>query len=67
MYYQDFMSSEAARIEDWDYKLEGWEAFRNAQPNNVHRAIVALELAGKVEIVVTQNIDGLHTLAGNKP
>lgn len=64
VYYQDFMSSEAARIEHWDYKLEAWEAFRDAQPNDVHRAIVRLEEAGKVEMVVTQNIDGLHTLAG---
>ncbi|MBA2434198.1 MAG: hypothetical protein H0V54_03765, partial [Chthoniobacterales bacterium] len=52
------------RIEHWDYKLEAWESFRNAQPNDVHRAIVRLEEAGKVEMVVTQNIDGLHSLAG---
>jgi NAD-dependent deacetylase len=64
VYYQDFMTSEAARIEHWDYKLEGWDGFRNAQPNEVHRAIVRLELAGKVLSVVTQNIDGLHALAG---
>ncbi len=64
VYYQDFMSSEAARIEHWDYKLEAWESFRNAQPNEVHRAIVQLEKAGKVGMVVTQNIDGLHSLAG---
>jgi len=64
VYFQDFLSSEAARIEHWDYKLEGWDGFRNAQPNAVHRAIVALENAGKVSMVVTQNIDGLHALAG---
>ncbi len=64
VYYQDFMSSEAARIEHWDYKLEAWESFRNAQPNEVHRAIVRLEKAGRVAMVVTQNIDGLHSLAG---
>jgi NAD-dependent deacetylase len=64
VYYQDFMTSEAARIEHWDYKLEGWDGFRNAQPNEVHRAIVRLEQAGKVLLVVTQNIDGLHALAG---
>jgi NAD-dependent deacetylase len=64
VYYQDFMTSEAARIEHWDYKLEGWDGFRNAQPNEVHRAIVQLEQAGKVLLVVTQNIDGLHALAG---
>lgn len=64
VYYQDFMSSEAARIEHWDYKLEAWESFRKAEPNEVHRAIVRLEKAGKVCRVVTQNIDGLHSLAG---
>lgn len=58
------MASEAARIEHWDYKLEGWDGFRTAQPNTVHRAIVALEKAGKVLAVLTQNIDGLHALAG---
>ena len=46
VYYQDFMTSEAARIEHWDYKLEGWEAFRGARPNGVHHAIVKLEKAG---------------------
>jgi NAD-dependent deacetylase len=64
VYYQDFMTSEAARIEHWDYKLEAWESFRKAKPNEVHHAIVKLEQAGKIEMVVTQNIDGLHTLAG---
>lgn len=67
VYYQDFMSSEAARIEHWDYKLEGWDGFRAAQPNAVHRAVVRLEEAGKVLTVVTQNIDGLHALAGTSP
>lgn len=64
VYFQDFMSSEAARIEHWDYKLEGRVAFRDAQPNSIHQAIVRLEKAGKLRAVVTQNIDGLHSLAG---
>jgi NAD-dependent deacetylase len=64
VYYQDFMTSEAARIEHWDYKLEGRDAFRDARPNAVHHAIVRLEKAGKLRSVVTQNIDGLHRLAG---
>ena len=67
VYYSDFMNSEAARIEHWDYKLEGWEAFRSARPNDVHRAIVRLEEAGKILLVATQNIDGLHALAGTSP
>src|SRR5205809_4418571 len=64
VYYHDFMRSEAARIEHWDYKLEAWPAFRAAKPNAIHRAIVDLERAGKVRAVVTQNIDGLHASAG---
>lgn len=64
VYFQDFMTSEAARIEHWDYKLEGRDAFRQARPNAVHDAIVRLERAGKLRCVITQNIDGLHSLAG---
>lgn len=66
IYYDDFMSSERARIEHWDYKLEAWPAFKAARPNEVHQAIVDFEKAGKVLAVVTQNIDGLHTLAGTQ-
>jgi len=64
VYYQDFMASEAARIEHWDYKLEAWSAFRDARPNAIHEAIAQLERAGKLLMVVTQNIDGLHSRAG---
>ncbi|HEY1171936.1 MAG TPA: Sir2 family NAD-dependent protein deacetylase [Verrucomicrobiae bacterium] len=65
VYYDDFIRSEKARIEHWDFKLEGWEGFRDAQPNEAHRAIVELEKAGRLEMLVTQNIDGLHAKAGN--
>ena len=39
VYYDDFLASESARIEYWDYKLESWEIYRQAQPNAVHHAI----------------------------
>jgi NAD-dependent deacetylase len=67
VYYHDFMRSEAARIEHWDFKLEGWEAYRDAKPNATHEAIARLARAGKVQAVVTQNIDGLHAKAGTPP
>jgi NAD-dependent deacetylase len=38
-----------------------------AQPNAGHRALVTLERQGKLDTLVTQNIDGLHQLAGNDP
>jgi NAD-dependent deacetylase len=65
--YDEFLASEAARIEYWDYKLETWEIYQHARPNAVHHAIVALERAGKVVSVVTQNVDGLHRRAGTSP
>ena len=38
----------------------------DAQPNKAHLKLAELEKAGKLTAVVTQNIDGLHTLAGSK-
>ena len=67
VYYNDFMSSEAARIEYWDFKLESWDVYQRAQPNHVHHAIVQLERAGKVKAVLTQNVDGLNRRAGTAP
>jgi NAD-dependent deacetylase len=64
VYYHDFMRSDAARIEHWDYKLEGWPAFHDAKPNATHEAVVQLERAGQLAMVATQNIDGLHARAG---
>jgi NAD-dependent deacetylase len=65
--YGAFMSSEAARVEYWDLKLEAWAIYQRAEPNPVHHAIVALERAGRVAAVVTQNVDGLHRRAGTSP
>jgi len=67
VYYDQFLASEAARVEYWDFKLESWEIYQHAQPNPVHHAVVALERAGKVVAVVTQNVDGLHRRAGTSP
>ena len=64
VYYQNFMAREASRIEYWEYKLEMWEEHGDARPNIIHETIVRLEQADKVELVVTQNIDGLHRAAG---
>jgi len=40
--------------------------YKDAQPNACHKALAELEKQGKVKAVVTQNIDGLHQLAGSK-
>jgi len=67
VYYEAFLSSEPARVEYWDQKLEAWPSFRDAEPNAAHRAVRALEHADKLLSVVTQNIDGLHAAAGISP
>ena len=64
IYYDQFMNSEAARIEYWDYKAETWPTMRDAEPNAVHESLVDLDRAGKLLMVVTQNVDGLHRRAG---
>lgn len=40
--------------------------YPNAKPNNCHIALVELEKMGKLKAIVTQNIDGLHQMAGSK-
>ncbi|HZG75500.1 MAG TPA: NAD-dependent protein deacylase, partial [Paenibacillus sp.] len=40
--------------------------YTEAKPNDAHKALAALERAGKLTAVVTQNIDGLHQAAGSR-
>jgi NAD-dependent deacetylase len=59
-------------ISDPDVRKLSWQSRLNspawqAQPNDGHRALVALEHAGRLQALVTQNIDGLHQQAGNSP
>ncbi len=65
VYYDEFLASDDKRREYWHYKLEGYPLFVAARPNATHAAIVALEKLGRVQAVVTQNIDGLHQAAGS--
>ncbi|HEY0791218.1 MAG TPA: Sir2 family NAD-dependent protein deacetylase [Chthoniobacterales bacterium] len=67
VYYQEFMTSEAARIRHWEYKLGQWQTLARAKPNAAHAAIVRIEKHDQLAAVITQNIDGLHALAGTSP
>lgn len=40
--------------------------YKHAKPNSAHIALAELEKAGKLKAVITQNIDGLHQMAGSK-
>jgi NAD-dependent SIR2 family protein deacetylase len=65
MTFQAFMGAEAARRRYWARSLVGWRRFREARPNDAHRALARLEAAGGSEILVTQNVDRLHQAAGS--
>src|SRR5581483_9140646 len=61
---QDFVASEEARREYWRYKGETWQVIRSAEPNPAHRALADLAHSGRVSLLVTQNVDGLHERSG---
>jgi len=46
--------------------LNRWTSFNNAQPNTAHYALALLEKKGRLNGVITQNIDSLHVKAGSK-
>lgn len=62
---QDFLGSDAARRRYWARSMIGWPVVGRAQPNASHRALAQLGAAGRIERLVTQNVDGLHQRAGS--
>ena len=64
-YFQNFLASEASREKYWQMATEMYEPMKKAQPNLAHLAIAEMEKLGKLDCVITQNIDGLHSKAGN--
>ena len=64
VYFQDFVSSEAARIQHWRLKKATYELYKKVKPNIGHYAIRDFEKRGQLLGLITQNIDGLHGIAG---
>lgn len=64
MTYQAFTGSAEARQRYWARSHLGWQRIARARPNAGHRAVTALQRAGLLQGVVTQNVDGLHRAAG---
>ena len=60
---QNFVADAEIRRESWQNRLSS--TFSEATPNAGHRAVVDMERSGRAPTVVTQNIDGLHQLAGS--
>jgi NAD+-dependent protein deacetylase sirtuin 4 len=64
--HREFVDHEAHRRRYWARSVLGWPRLAAAEPNAGHRALAALEGAGVLEAVITQNVDGLHTAAGSQ-
>ncbi|HXG53188.1 MAG TPA: Sir2 family NAD-dependent protein deacetylase [candidate division Zixibacteria bacterium] len=62
--FQEYVSSEEARLESWRRRLESYRTYREAVPNLGHHFVRSLEAKGKLMGVITQNVDGLHRMAG---
>jgi NAD-dependent SIR2 family protein deacetylase len=65
MTLQTFMSGVPARARYWARGMIGWRHFASVQPNVAHRALASLEHDGRIELLLTQNVDGLHEAAGS--
>jgi len=63
--YQDFVADPAWRRRYWARSLRGYPLMAGARPNAAHAWLSALEQDGRLELLVTQNVDGLHQRAGN--
>jgi len=62
---QHYLAEPEVRQRAWQTRLTSpvW----TAEPNAGHRALVALERRGKLDTLITQNVDGLHQKAGSSP
>jgi NAD-dependent deacetylase len=66
VYFDEFLESADARYEYWRQKCEAHRDFAAAQPNAGHQVLAGWEAADRIRGVITQNIDGLHHVAGSR-
>lgn len=64
MEYGEFVSGPGARQRYWARAYVGWDRFVSSAPNAGHRVVAALQEAGFLGPIITQNVDGLHQEAG---
>ena len=63
--YQAFMGEALVRQRYWARSMLGWRVMGQAQPGTAHKALALLEQQGWLELLITQNVDGLHSAAGS--
>lgn len=62
--FADFLGSREMRDEAWRRRLALENTFAQARPARGHEALAQLVASGRLSAIVTQNIDGLHQMAG---
>ncbi|HEY5851634.1 MAG TPA: NAD-dependent protein deacetylase [Lysobacter sp.] len=63
--YQAFTTDPHVNARYWARSFIGWPRIAGAQPNPAHRALAGWEQQGRLSILLTQNVDGLHQRAGS--
>jgi NAD-dependent deacetylase len=63
----DFLENPETRRAYWERRRSDYPVLASRTPNSGHEALARLERAGRLQSVITQNIDGLHQKAGNTP
>ncbi|MCS7050401.1 MAG: Sir2 family NAD-dependent protein deacetylase [Thermomicrobium sp.] len=63
--FRDFLHDPEVRLRYWERRRERYPLLASAQPNAGHVALARLQAAGYLDVIVTQNIDGLHQKAGS--
>jgi len=64
--HDEFVTDHGKRQRYWARSAAGWPAVARAEPNSAHHALAAMEQAGRIEMLVTQNVDRLHQRAGHR-
>lgn len=64
--HRAFLDSAATRRRYWARSFLGWPRMAGARPNDAHVALAALERAGALAGIITQNVDRLHHAAGSR-
>lgn len=64
--YQNFLRSRDARQQYWARNYVAWPRFSSYQPNGIHHALERFEREERLQAIITQNVDCLHTKAGSK-
>ena len=64
--HMEFVRSAAVRQRYWARNFVGWPRFSATKPNATHNALARFERETRLQAIVTQNVDRLHSKAGSQ-